>query len=116
VYDFDADTANRSHHAPGPVRISDRWSNLGGRPNGGYLLTHLTQLAASGSAHPDPLVVSGIFAHRSGPELHESSWNLRITGAAVGHRGTLRRREGPALLANTTFTELCAVGSHDSRA
>jgi len=62
--DFDHDTAvepTRSGHYTG--NATDRWSALGGGPNGGYLLGLCLRAlrAEMPDSHPDPLVVSGYF-------------------------------------------------------
>jgi Acyl-CoA thioesterase len=63
-YAFDTDTAVEAV-APGryAATVTDRWSALGGGPNGGYLLgICLRALSADlPDSHPDPLVVSAYF-------------------------------------------------------
>ncbi len=81
-YTFDADTAvvyqdrsSSGHTARYAATVTDRWSALGGGPNGGYLLGICLRALRTEipESHPDPLVVSAFFLRpgAAGPtELH----------------------------------------------
>jgi acyl-CoA thioesterase len=59
---FDADTAV---HADGDhvyrAELTDRWTALGGTPNGGYMLAVALRALQRDMPHPDPLVTSAHF-------------------------------------------------------
>ncbi len=75
-YEFDADTAvEATGDGSFSATVTDRWSAVGGGPNGGYLLgIGLRALrTAMPKSHPDPLVVSAYFLRPgsvSDAELH----------------------------------------------
>ena len=59
---FDADTAvEPSGDGRYAARLTDRWTALGGTPNGGYMLAVTLRALAAEMPLPDPLVVSAYF-------------------------------------------------------
>ena len=63
--EFDADTGVEAVAANDfAATVTGRWSAIGGRPNGGYLLGICAQALRQCSPYPDPLAVSAFF-HRA---------------------------------------------------
>jgi acyl-CoA thioesterase len=59
---FDADTAvEAAGDGRYSARLSDRWTALGGTPNGGYMLAVCLRALAAEMPLPDPLVTSAYF-------------------------------------------------------
>ena len=59
---FDADTAvEPAGDGRYAARLTDRWTALGGTPNGGYMLAVTLRALAAEMPLPDPLVVSAYF-------------------------------------------------------
>ncbi|MCU1351593.1 MAG: TesB-like acyl-CoA thioesterase 3 [Acidimicrobiales bacterium] len=64
--EFDADTAVVAVGGGFRTSVSDRW-DIGGNPNGGYLLSAMLRAAAASAEAPDPLTVT---AHYLRPTAH----------------------------------------------
>jgi acyl-CoA thioesterase len=114
---FDADTAVEpagDHYA---ATLTDRWSALGGTPNGGYMLAVALRALAQEMPFPDPLVVSAHFLRPGtvGPA------EVRTEVARAGRRvatGEARLVQGgkEALRLLATFGDLdAATGRTDVR-
>jgi acyl-CoA thioesterase len=90
---FDADTAvEPAGDGRYAARLTDRWTALGGTPNGGYMLAVSLRALAAEMPLPDPLVVSAYFlrAGAIGPaevrtELARSG-RRTATGASTLHQ------------------------------
>lgn len=61
-HEFDADTrVDMAADHPFAADVTDRWSAIGGRPNGGYLVAICLQALRRELVFPDPLTVSAFF-------------------------------------------------------
>lgn len=92
---FEADTRVQALAEGGySAQISDRWGNLVGAPNGGYLLSVCVRALLNDVAFPDPLVLSAFFLRpaRVGPaelqcELVRSGRRLATAEARMVQEG-----------------------------
>jgi len=108
---FDLATAVHGGPTSWTATVDPGWT-IGGRPNGGYLLTMATRAALGAIEHPHPLAVSGHFLAPPavGPaELEVTS--LRAGRSLSTARATLAQDGRPLLEALVTTGQLGADGT-----
>jgi acyl-CoA thioesterase len=109
---FDTDTAvERSGDHRYATELTDRWSALGGTPNGGYMLAVCLRALAHEMPLPDPLVVSAHFLRPGAVGPGEVLTEVARAGRrmATGDARLLQDgREAVRLVA--TFGDLAAAG------
>jgi acyl-CoA thioesterase len=105
---FDADTRVR-RTAPGvyAATISDRWSALGGTPNGGYLLALCLTALRDDSPLPDPLVASATYLRppSAGP-AHIHTETARSGRRVATREARLVQNRAEAVRVVASFTDL----------
>lgn len=105
---FDADT--RVEAAAGgtlAATITERWSAIGGRPNGGYLLAVVLQALRRVMPFADPLVVSAFFLRPTLPGPADVHTEVARTGRSMATGAARLVQSGQETVRVTaTFTDL----------
>lgn len=107
-YEFDTDTrvtavADNDYAA----KITDRWSAIGGRPNGGYLLGICLQALRHTLPWPDPLAVSAFFLRPAASGAATVRTELVRSGRSVATgEARLLQEDREVVRAVATFTDL----------
>jgi hypothetical protein len=107
-YAFDVDTrveAVADHRFA--AAITDRWSVLGGRPNGGYVMGVCLQALTRVMPSPDPLVVSAFFLRPTLPGPAEVQTAIVRSGRRISTgEATLYQDGKEALRVTAAFSDL----------
>jgi acyl-CoA thioesterase len=111
-FEFDLDTrVERLAAGRYRARLTDRWNALGGRPNGGYVLSASVRALADAMAATDPLAVSAFFLRPAAPGPASISTEVVRTGRRIS-TGEVRlvQAEREVLRALVSFADLSAPG------
>jgi acyl-coenzyme A thioesterase PaaI-like protein len=110
VTTFDEDTRISSD---GAVTLTDRWTGMGGLPNGGYQLAICVRALARLMPYPDPMVVSAFFLRPGVPGPARVSASLLRAGRTTAFGEASLVQDGKETLRTTAaFTSL---GDHNEQ-
>ncbi|MGH3647067.1 MAG: thioesterase family protein [Micromonosporaceae bacterium] len=111
-FEYDADTTVVAGETPGSytATVNDRWSAVGSRPNGGYVLGIALRALLAEVSHPDPLVVSAYFLRPSVPGPVELTTEVVRAGRRISTGEVRVHQDGKETLrAVANFADLDAA-------
>ncbi|MGH3736274.1 MAG: thioesterase family protein [Micromonosporaceae bacterium] len=114
-FEYDADTAVTPADAPGryTAAVNDRWSAIGSRPNGGYVLGIALRALRAELTKPDPLVVSAYFLRPTVPGPVTVATELVRTGKRVDTGEVRLAQDGKETL--RVLANFADLGAADGR-